>query len=63
MIVAFLILVTTTCVGSEALSRDLKIENFDVSISGQPLLSGATLGIAYGRRYGLVGRNGNVTSS
>ncbi len=44
--------------GTEALSRDLKIENFDLSVSGAPLLVSASLGVAYGRRYGLVGRNG-----
>jgi ATP-binding cassette subfamily F protein 3 len=40
------------------LSRDVKVENFDISILGNKLLENATLSLAYGRRYGLVGRNG-----
>ncbi|XP_069753732.1 ATP-binding cassette sub-family F member 3 [Narcine bancroftii] len=39
-------------------SYDIKIENFDVSYGDRALLSGADLQLAYGRRYGLVGRNG-----
>ncbi|XP_078060362.1 ATP-binding cassette sub-family F member 3 isoform X2 [Mustelus asterias] len=39
-------------------SYDIKIENFDVSYGDRSLLTGADLHLAYGRRYGLVGRNG-----
>ena len=38
---------------------DIKIENFDVAFGGHVLLSDAELSMAFGRRYGLVGRNGN----
>uniref|UniRef100_A0A8B9MUT3 ATP binding cassette subfamily F member 3 n=1 Tax=Accipiter nisus TaxID=211598 RepID=A0A8B9MUT3_9AVES len=38
-------------------SYDVRIENFDVSF-GDVLLAGADLNLAFGRRYGLVGRNG-----
>ncbi|XP_042195099.1 ATP-binding cassette sub-family F member 3 [Callorhinchus milii] len=39
-------------------SYDIKIENFDVSYGERTLLTGAEVHLAYGRRYGLVGRNG-----
>lgn len=39
-------------------SMDIKIENFDVSFGEKVLLQGADLTLAYGRRYGFVGRNG-----
>nr|WOF01076.1 P-loop containing nucleoside triphosphate hydrolase protein [Corynespora cassiicola] len=46
--------------GSDASSKskDIKVDNFDISISGQRILSDSTLTLAYGRRYGLVGQNG-----
>lgn len=37
---------------------DIKVENFDISAQGRLLFSKATLTIASGRRYGLVGPNG-----
>ena len=37
---------------------DIKIENFSISARGNDLFSNATLYIANGRRYGLVGPNG-----
>ncbi|ESN98429.1 hypothetical protein HELRODRAFT_185827 [Helobdella robusta] len=37
---------------------DVKIENFDMAFGEKTLLSGADLSLSYGRRYGLVGRNG-----
>lgn len=43
---------------SGAAVTDIKIENFDVAFGGRVLLSNAELSLAYGRRYGLVGRNG-----
>jgi ATP-binding cassette subfamily F protein 3 len=39
-------------------SKDIKIENFDISFGNKKLLEGADLGMGFGRRYGLVGRNG-----
>ncbi|KAM4658744.1 ATP-binding cassette sub-family F member 3 isoform 3-T3 [Amazona ochrocephala] len=39
-------------------SYDVRIENFDVSFGERALLAGADLNLAFGRRYGLVGRNG-----
>ncbi|KAG8223715.1 hypothetical protein J437_LFUL004080 [Ladona fulva] len=39
-------------------SQDIRIENFDVAYGDRVLLQGADLVLAYGRRYGLVGRNG-----
>ncbi|KAK5644777.1 hypothetical protein RI129_006077 [Pyrocoelia pectoralis] len=37
---------------------DIRIENFDVAYGDRVLLKGADLVLAFGRRYGLVGRNG-----
>lgn len=40
-------------------SKDIKVENFDLYVGqGQRILSDASLTLAYGRRYGLVGQNG-----
>ncbi|XP_030312066.1 ATP-binding cassette sub-family F member 3 isoform X2 [Calypte anna] len=39
-------------------SYDVRIENFDVSFGERVLLAGADLNLAFGRRYGVVGRNG-----
>ncbi|XP_036926906.1 ATP-binding cassette sub-family F member 3 isoform X3 [Sturnira hondurensis] len=39
-------------------SYDVRIENFDVSFGDRVLLAGADMNLAWGRRYGLVGRNG-----
>lgn len=39
-------------------SKDVRIENFDLSYGNKHLIAGATLSLAYGRRYGFVGRNG-----
>ncbi|KAG8195227.1 hypothetical protein JTE90_027968 [Oedothorax gibbosus] len=39
-------------------SRDIKIENFDIAFGDKTLLTGADLTLVYGRRYGMVGRNG-----
>ncbi|XP_071945787.1 ATP-binding cassette sub-family F member 3-like isoform X2 [Antedon mediterranea] len=39
-------------------STDIKIENFDVAFGDKVLLKNANMLLAYGRRYGLVGRNG-----
>ncbi|KAG7194769.1 ATP-binding cassette, regulator of translational elongation [Scheffersomyces spartinae] len=40
-------------------SKDIKIDNFDLYVGdGKRILSEASLTLAYGRRYGLVGQNG-----
>ena len=39
-------------------TQDIRIENFDVAYGDRVLLQGADLTLAYGRRYGLIGRNG-----
>lgn len=39
-------------------SKDIKVDNIDISISGKRILSDTSLTLAYGRRYGLVGQNG-----
>lgn len=39
-------------------SMDVHLENVDVSIGTKQLLCGADVTLVYGRRYGLVGRNG-----
>ncbi|XP_043240529.1 ATP-binding cassette sub-family F member 3-like [Amphibalanus amphitrite] len=38
--------------------KDIRIENFDISIGDKVLISGADVTLVYGRRYGFVGRNG-----
>ncbi|ORY04634.1 P-loop containing nucleoside triphosphate hydrolase protein [Basidiobolus meristosporus CBS 931.73] len=39
-------------------SKDIKLDNFDISFAGKRILTDASLTIAFGRRYGLIGRNG-----
>lgn len=39
-------------------TQDIRIENFDVAYGDRVLLHGADLTLAFGRRYGLIGRNG-----
>lgn len=39
-------------------SKDIKIDSFDVQISGKRILTDSSLTLAFGRRYGLVGQNG-----
>lgn len=43
---------------SKGKSKDIKIENFDISYGGKKILSNSCLNLVFGRRYGLVGRNG-----
>lgn len=38
--------------------RDLQLDKFDVSNGGKNLIQEANLMLAFGRRYGLIGRNG-----
>lgn len=39
---------------------DIKVENFSIAAKGKELFTNASLLIAQGRRYGLVGPNGSV---
>ena len=39
-------------------TKDIRIENFDISFGDHVLLRGANLTLIYGKRYGMVGRNG-----
>ncbi|KAK0385234.1 hypothetical protein NLU13_7710 [Sarocladium strictum] len=39
-------------------TKDIKLDNIDVSIGGLRILTDTSLTLAYGRRYGLVGNNG-----
>ncbi|KAJ6000271.1 ABC transporter ATP-binding protein [Penicillium waksmanii] len=43
---------------SAAKSKDIKLDNIDISIGGLRILTDASFTLAYGRRYGLVGQNG-----
>lgn len=49
--------VCCVCRGSCA-GRDINLENFSVSNGGKDLIADASVIMAYGRRYGLIGRNG-----
>ncbi|KAG7286239.1 hypothetical protein NEMBOFW57_008545 [Staphylotrichum longicolle] len=44
--------------GAGGKSKDIKIDNIDVSIGGNRILTDTTLTLSYGHRYGLVGNNG-----
>ncbi|KAF8633993.1 hypothetical protein AX15_001168 [Amanita polypyramis BW_CC] len=39
-------------------SKDIHLASIDVNFASNRILSGASLTLAYGRRYGLIGRNG-----
>ncbi|KAJ5949724.1 ABC transporter ATP-binding protein [Penicillium verhagenii] len=43
---------------SQSKSKDIKLDNLDISIGGLRILTDADLTLAFGRRYGLVGQNG-----
>lgn len=38
--------------------KDIHVSNFNITFGGSILLEGADLRLVYGRRYGLIGRNG-----
>lgn len=44
--------------GSQGKTKDIKIDNIDVTIGGLRILTDTTLTLASGHRYGLVGHNG-----
>ncbi|KAF9513054.1 hypothetical protein BS47DRAFT_1372655 [Hydnum rufescens UP504] len=39
-------------------SKDIHLQSIDVTFGSHRILTGASLTLAYGRRYGLIGRNG-----
>ncbi len=41
-----------------AQSKDIQLDNFDISYGGHVILKDASLSLSFGRRFGLVGRNG-----
>ncbi|KAJ5907952.1 ABC transporter ATP-binding protein [Penicillium taxi] len=43
---------------SQSKSKDIKLDNIDITIGGQRILTDAALTLSFGRRYGLVGQNG-----
>ncbi|KAI8906368.1 P-loop containing nucleoside triphosphate hydrolase protein [Gorgonomyces haynaldii] len=43
---------------ANSLSKDIKLEDFDIQYAGKKILTNANLLLANGRRYGLVGKNG-----
>ncbi|KAF7162745.1 hypothetical protein CNMCM5623_007914 [Aspergillus felis] len=43
---------------SQSKSKDIKLDSIDISVGGLRILTDASLTLAYGRRYGLVGQNG-----
>ncbi|PLN76915.1 P-loop containing nucleoside triphosphate hydrolase protein [Aspergillus taichungensis] len=43
---------------SQQKSKDIKIDSIDVSVGGHRILTDASLTLAFGHRYGLVGQNG-----
>jgi ATP-binding cassette, subfamily F, member 2 len=49
---------TTGVLASHPLSRDLKIEQLNIMMSGVPLVEDQQLDLNYGRRYGILGVNG-----
>jgi len=53
----------TGVLASHPQSRDLKIENFSMSLLGHELISDTMLELSYGRRYGLIGLNGSGKST
>lgn len=49
--------------GNRSKNKDIHLPNIDVSFGSNRLLSGASLTLAHGRRYGLIGRNGTGKST
>jgi ATP-binding cassette subfamily F protein 2 len=48
---------------SQPESRDIKIEQFNLSFHGRVLVENATIELNYGQRYGLLGANGSGKST
>ena len=43
---------------TDSRSKDIKLDNIDIQYAGKKILEGADVLLAFGRRYGLVGKNG-----
>jgi len=55
-----------TCTGELAMNpgaKDVKVVSFSLSFHGELLIDDTTLELNYGRRYGLIGRNGSGKST
>jgi ATP-binding cassette subfamily F protein 2 len=48
---------------SHPLSRDVKVESFQLSFFGRELITSTNLELNFGRRYGLIGPNGSGKST
>lgn len=44
--------------GGNSKCKDIKLEDFDIQFAGKRILQNASMTLAAGRRYGLVGKNG-----
>ncbi len=62
-LLAFPLMVFSGVLASHPLSRDLKIDNFSLSLHACELLQDTSLELNYGRRYGLIGLNGSGKST
>lgn len=49
---------TMDTVGNKGKNKDINLPNIDLNFGSNRILTGATLTLASGRRYGLIGRNG-----
>ena len=49
--------------GVHANFKDINVENFSITYFGKVLLEDSTISLNYGRRYGLLGRNGSGKST
>lgn len=43
---------------ADSRSKDIKLDDFDIQFAGRKILTNASMMLAYGRRYGMVGKNG-----
>jgi len=55
--------VVTGVLASQELARDVKIEQFSVSVYGKEFIADTKLELNFGRRYGLIGMNGSGKST
>ncbi|CAG8549324.1 1452_t:CDS:10 [Ambispora gerdemannii] len=53
----------TGVLGTQLRSRDIKIEQYNLSFFGRVLIENASIDFNFGRRYGLVGANGSGKST
>ncbi|KAJ3272231.1 hypothetical protein HDV01_005885 [Terramyces sp. JEL0728] len=45
-------------ISADSRSKDIKLDDFDIQFAGKKIIQNASLLLANGRRYGLVGKNG-----